>query len=86
MDHDVDLTERRRTHGDFTVHASITQSLKRVTEPYRNRLSDTQREAIDMIFHKIGRICAGDPNVLDHWVDIVGYARITIERIDPEGT
>lgn len=80
---DVDLTEKKRTHGDFTDHARITQSLKNVmrVEHGFERLSNTQVEALEMIFHKIGRILAGDPNVHDHWDDIAGYAKITSERI-----
>jgi hypothetical protein len=78
---DVDLTERKKTHGDFSVHARITQGLKRVIKDDRKQLLDIHSEAIDMILHKIGRICAGDPNVHDHWDDIAGYARITSERI-----
>lgn len=81
---DIDLTERRKTHGDFNDHARITQGLKRVVENDRSKLSDTQREAVDMILHKIGRICAGCPNVHDHWDDIAGYAKITSERITTE--
>lgn len=76
--------ERGKTHGDFVDHARITQRLKlAITTEYEHRrdrgqlpLSDTQREAIDMIVHKIGRIIAGDPSFADHWDDIAGYAHI----------
>lgn len=77
----VDLVEKKRTHGDFSDHARITQGLKRVIKDDRVRLLDIHAEAVDMILHKIGRICAGDPNVHDHWDDIAGYARITSDRI-----
>lgn len=78
---EVDLGERKKTHGDFSVHARITRGLKAVIKDDRSRLLPIHAEAIDMILHKIGRICAGDPNVHDHWDDIAGYARITSERI-----
>ena len=39
-------------------------------------LSDTQKESLEMIVHKIGRILAGDPSFQDHWDDIAGYAKI----------
>jgi hypothetical protein len=78
---EVDLIERKKTHGDFSVHARITQGLKDVLRDDRNKLLPIHKEAIDMILHKIGRICAGDPNIHDHWDDIAGYARITSERI-----
>ena len=74
------LNERQKTHGDYVLHAQITQELKRVIAVYdRADLSDTQRETLDMIAHKIGRILAGNPNYADHWTDIAGYATL-IER------
>lgn len=74
------LNERQKTHGDYELHAQITQELKRVIAVYdREDLSDTQRETLDMIAHKIGRILAGNPHFADHWTDIAGYARL-IER------
>jgi hypothetical protein len=42
----------------------------------------TAREALDMILHKISRICTGDPTFKDHWVDIVGYATLVIKDIE----
>jgi len=73
------LDERQKTHGNFSDHASVTQELKGVLQ--RNpdliaKLSVTQRESIEMIFHKVGRILAGDPNFKDHWDDISGYAML----------
>ena len=83
---DAVLKCRGKQHGDFTDHARITQNLKAVmVDPAGksnwNLLSATQREALEMIQHKIGRILAGDPNHVDHWLDIEGYARIARERL-----
>lgn len=77
------LEERRKQHGSFLDHATITQSFKQTAHdsPGWDRLSDTQREGVEMILHKLGRILAGDPNHHDHWDDIGGYARITRECI-----
>jgi hypothetical protein len=33
-----------------------------------------------MIAHKIARIICGNPNHLDHYIDVVGYAQRIIER------
>jgi hypothetical protein len=44
-------------------------------------MSYVQREAIDMICHKLGRILSGDPSHPDHWLDIQGYARCAWERL-----
>jgi hypothetical protein len=80
------LTERGKSHGKFSNHARCTQRLKAVVYEELQRagkghhnnygLTFQQREALDMILHKIGRITAGDPNVKDHWDDIAGYATI----------
>lgn len=76
------LNEREKTHGDYAVHAAITQGLKMVMrrdaleEKWRWELDNSQREALEMIAHKIGRILAGDPNHADHWDDIAGYAKL----------
>ena len=40
-----------------------------------------QRESLDMIQHKISRILNGDPNIVDSWADIAGYAHIVAIRI-----
>lgn len=74
---------RGSTHGDFTDNGIIMQGLKDLmrTRPGWARLSPHQREALDMIQHKIGRILSGDPNYADHWLDIEGYARIVRERL-----
>jgi hypothetical protein len=79
------LAERGKTHGKFSEHADITQSLKRIfnywTHARDDLLTDSQREALDMIAHKIGRILAGDPNYQDHWDDIAGYAKLVSNEI-----
>ena len=80
------LNERGKTHGDFTIHAMFTQRLKAVAYSDwggYSSMTEVQREAIDMILHKIGRIIAGDPNHKDHWDDIAGYAKLVSDRIKP---
>jgi hypothetical protein len=53
------LAERQTTHGDWETHAWVTQSLKNVvTEFGDKKLTPGQKEALDMILHKIGRIVA----------------------------
>lgn len=77
------LKERRKQHGDFNDHARITQGLKTALHAEKSwgTLADTQKEALEMIVHKIGRILAGDPDHEDHWRDIAGYATITADRL-----
>lgn len=76
------IAERGKTHGDFTDHARITQKIKNEmhAEPNWHRLDYCQKETLDMIAHKIGRILAGNPNFEDHWQDIAGYARLVADR------
>lgn len=83
LDLDQILRQREKQHGRFCDHAVITQSFKQIAHdsPGWDRLTDTQREGVEMILHKLGRILAGDPNHHDHWDDIGGYARITRECI-----
>lgn len=78
------LTERGSRYGLFTEHAAITQKLKTVL--YSNAswdgLEPDQKEALEMIAHKIGRIINGDPNYADSWVDIAGYAKLVADRLE----
>jgi hypothetical protein len=77
------LAERGSTHGEFTEHARATQSILRVLMAERRweGLSDIQREALHMFAHKMGRIVTGNPDHLDHWDDIAGYARLVSDRL-----
>ena len=82
---DAILTERGSRYGPFKGHAEVTQDLKEVAREHlrlRNKtLADDQQEALDMIFHKIGRIINGDPDYDDSWVDIAGYAQLVADRL-----
>lgn len=83
---DATLAERGSRYGTFKGNAEITQKLKsvmRATDNYRNgKLSASQVEALDMIFHKIGRILNGDPNHADSWHDIAGYAKLVDDELN----
>lgn len=76
------LTERSKTHGDYGDHAAITQAIKELMRSQNSwvYLPETNKESLDMIAHKIGRILAGDPDFKDHWVDIAGYATLSGNR------
>jgi hypothetical protein len=80
------LDERGKRYGKFTGHARVTQTLKRVINvalAKRGRsLAADQREALDMIAHKIGRIVNGDPDYVDSWIDIAGYAKLVADRLN----
>lgn len=79
------LAERRKTHGDFRIHARATQRLKGVmeAEPQWGSLTESQKEALHMVVHKIGRILAGNSSFHDHWDDIAGYAKLVADQCRP---
>jgi hypothetical protein len=77
------LRERGMTHGDFKENAEITQHLVKVMCSFHGvtHLNNSQLQALHMIFSKIGRILAGDPNFADHWDDIAGYAKLVADEV-----
>lgn len=77
------LNERGTRYGAFPEHARITQELKQIMwlSPKWAHLTYAQREALEMVAHKIGRILNGDPNYLDSWVDIVGYTQLVVDQL-----
>jgi hypothetical protein len=82
------LEQRGQRYGDFSGHATVTMRLKRVVGDelaVRGKtLADDQQEALDMVFHKIGRIINGDADYDDSWHDIAGYAQLVAERLRRE--
>ena len=78
------LKDRGKRYGSFVNHAAITQSLKQTMYSQNNWeiLKDDQKEALEMIAHKIGRILNGDPNYADSWIDIAGYAKLVADRLE----
>lgn len=78
------LNERQKTHGDFRDNARISQALKHVvySEPRAESLTAIQRESLDMICLKIGRVLSGKPNFKDSWDDIAGYAMLAAKECE----
>jgi len=83
---DATLDARAVTYGKFIEGAEIIQMLKRVVQNALNNrdkvLAHDQSESIDMILHKIGRIINVNPDVVDHWLDIAGYAQLVADRLE----
>ena len=82
---DVILDERGNNYGTFLDNARVTQRLKAVAHQFAGQNNKTfdadQAEALDMIFTKVGRILNGDPNHIDSWIDIAGYATLVADRL-----
>lgn len=77
------LDQRGSRYGNFASHAKITQDLKYIMQQTQNweLLLEDQKETLEMVAHKIGRILNGDPNYDDSWVDIAGYATLVANRL-----
>lgn len=80
------ITERGSRYGKFKDGAEIMQELKDVMRDVDgwHNLTPSQREALDMIQHKIGRILNGDPTYDDSWKDIAGYATLIVNELNGE--
>lgn len=78
------LQERGEQYGRFDQHAEIAQLLKRTMHetPGWVRLSYDQREALEMIQHKIARVLNGSPEYTDNWHDIAGYSTLVEQRLN----
>ena len=74
------LNDRQKTHGDYYDTASTAQALKDEMRRGKNWkiLDDMQRETLEMIATKIGRILSGDPHEVDHWKDGAGYFQLIV--------
>lgn len=78
------LEERQSTHGTFSEAATTVQRIKVImrSTPNWDKLSNAQREALEMVQHKIGRILHGDPYLLDSVRDIIGYAQLVYDELE----
>lgn len=77
------LTQRGTTYGLFADHAAISQALKAVMHrtPGWSDLAPDQREALEMVQHKIARILNGNPDYVENFRDIAGYSTLVAERL-----
>lgn len=80
------LNQRKSQYGDFKSQSFLSQALKSVLvagDSYVS-LTSSQKEALEMIVHKIARIINGDPNYVDSWQDIAGYASLIANDLQNE--
>ena len=82
---DETLDARAQDYGRFKDGAALMQAMKRTladhARMHNKTFADDQWEALEMIVHKIGRIVNGNPDKVDHWVDIAGYAKLIADRL-----
>ena len=83
MSVDNTLAERDKRYGGFINNASIAQRIKMVMRSTLvwDGLTYDKREALEMIASKIGRMLSGDPEYVDNWHDIAGYAVLIEKRL-----
>ena len=76
------LVTRQSTHGDFAENARISQIIKEAyrSSPGWEKLTDVERESMDMIALKFSRVLSGKSMERQHWEDVAGYAKLVEER------
>ncbi len=82
---DETLDARATDYGKFKDGAALMQGMKRLladhAAAHNKTFADDQWEALEMIVHKIGRIVNGNPDKVDSWIDIAGYATLVADRL-----
>lgn len=83
---DDTLAERGARYGKFADHAEVAQALQDVIRGATGVSSwdcmrPDQRQALTVIADKIARIVTGDPDYLDNWHDIQGYAKLVEDEL-----
>ena len=79
--HEV-LANRDSRYGGFSNVAKTARSFKAsaaVNENHYKRTSAEEKEALDMIFHKLARILCQQGYDGDSWLDVAGYALLAHE-------
>jgi nucleoid-associated protein YejK len=78
------LKERGESYGSFIRHSQVAQALKEVAKYDTNWLDlpQIQKEALEMIFHKVARILNGDYTLIDNYADIAGYATLVANDME----
>ena len=77
------LQDRISVYGDFASQADISQCLKHIVQSEANwkKMNYVQKEAIELILHKIARIMNGNPYYIDSWRDLVGYSQLVVNAL-----
>ncbi len=77
------IAERGARYGEFKDHAVIAQGLQDTMRaaPGWTRLAPDQKQALSVISDKIARMLNGDPDYVDNWHDITGYASLVEKRL-----
>lgn len=82
-DIETTLAERGTRYGSFKDHAAIAQNIQDAMRapPGWAKLAPDQKQALTVIADKIARMLNGDPDYVDNWHDIEGYAKLVEARL-----
>lgn len=83
------LKQRNSVYGDFSDNAEVAQDLKdTLRKAWNGTFEETGVEieayvceSLELIATKLSRIVTGDPNYVDNWHDIAGYAKLVEDRL-----
>lgn len=78
------LNERGKRYGPFVNNGLYAQKLKDICKdtPGWQLMAPYQREALEMVLHKVARILNGDPHYDDSWRDIAGYSQLVVDELN----
>ena len=77
------LAERGKNYGSFVGQALIAERVSKAMEcPGWDRLAVDQKHALRVIADKIARMLNGNPDYIDNWADIAGYATLVVRRLE----
>jgi len=77
-----DLIKDRSVYGNYNTH--VNQKINDImrTGFSWSKLTDPQKTSLEMISLKVSRVLNGDPNDVDHWKDIAGYAELIVKELE----
>ena len=82
------LEERGESYGNYfeqtKIIADFRRVLNKVLQDKRIFLETDQEDALLMIIVKISRILNGNPDHIDNWADIAGYATLVASRLEKD--
>jgi hypothetical protein len=81
------IPNRDHQHGGMEAVGQLAQQMKATMRKSLNWgcLTPGEREALDMVAHKIARILSGaDPHDPEHWEDVAGYAQAVMRSREPQ--
>lgn len=80
------LSERGDRYGRFADVAKTTKRIEWAIQwaMHGKSMRDYQEVALQMIASKLARIANGDPDYVDNWIDIAGYALLVVDELEAE--